>query len=109
MNEIRLGDFDDVESGNTFGILDIMTRIKETAPEGARVAWTYPGYISIVLESEVEIAFGESLEKESGYSWNDSDREGNNRFADSFEDLADIEKIVSKLWEQTAQLLEGAK
>jgi hypothetical protein len=76
MNEIRLGEFDDVESGNTFGILDIMERIKETAPEGARVTWAFPGYVSIVLESDVEIAFGESLEKESGYSWNDSDREG---------------------------------
>jgi hypothetical protein len=101
---VRLGDFDDVESGNTFGILDIMEKIKETAPEGARVAWTFPGYVSIVLSNDTEIAFGDSLEKDSGYSWNDFDSEGNNHNADSFEDLADIEAIVNKLWEQTAQL-----
>ena len=106
MNEIRLGEFDDVESGNTFGILEIMARIKETAPTGAKVAWTFPGYVSIVLSNDVEIAFGESLEKDTGYSWNDSDREGTNRYADSFEDLGNVEAIVNKLWEQTAQLLE---
>ena len=106
-NTIRLGEFDDVESGNTFGILEIMARIKETAPTGAKVAWTYPGYISIVLSNGIEIAFGESLEKSTGYSWNDFDIQGTNTYADSFDDLADIEAIVSKLWEQTTQLTKG--
>jgi hypothetical protein len=109
MNEIRLGEFDDVETANTWGIQEILARVKETAPTGARVAWTYPGYISIVLESGTEIGFGESLEKDSGYSWNDFDKEGNNRYADSFEDLGDIEAIVNKLWEQTAHLIKGDK
>ena len=101
---IRLVDFDDVKSGNTFGILDILEKIKQTAPKGAKVTWTYPGYISIYLVNGTEIAFGDSLEKESGYSWNDYDTNGNNNCADTFEDLADIEAIVNKLWEQTAPL-----
>jgi hypothetical protein len=106
---IKLDDFDNVESRNTFGILDIMEKIKETAPKGAKVSWTYPGYISINLVSGIEIAFGESLEKDTGYSWNDFDSEGYNHNADSFEDLKDIEAIVNKLWEQTAQLTKEAK
>jgi NADH dehydrogenase FAD-containing subunit len=81
-----------------------MTRVTETAPAGARVAWTYPGYISIVLSNGIEIAFGDSLSTNTGYSWNDFDLQGTNTYADSFEDLGDIEAIVNKLWEQTAQL-----
>ena len=102
---VRLGDFDDVESGNTFGILDIMEKIKQTAPEGARVAYTFPGYVSINLTNGTEIAFGDSLDSDTGYSWNDYDKEGTNRFSNSFEDLKNIELIVSKLWEQTARLI----
>ena len=105
---VKLGEFDDVESLNVWGIKDIMERIRETAPEGVKVSWTFPGYVSIVLENGTEIAFGESLESETGYSWNDYDKEGNNRFANSFEDLKNIELIVSKLWEQTAHLIGGA-
>lgn len=90
--------------GNTIDIQEITEKIKQTAPKGARVEYQYPGYISIVLDSGTEIAFGESLEKDSGYSWNDYDKEGANNYADSFEDLADIEAIVNKLWEQTAPL-----
>lgn len=105
---VRLGDFDDVESGNTFGIREIMERVIETAPNGARVSWSFPGYICIILEDNTEIAFGESLESDSGYSWNDFDPEGTNRYADSFEDLKDIELIVDKLWEQTSHLTKGA-
>ena len=108
-NAIRLSEFDDFKSGNTFGILDIMTRVTETAPAGAKVAWTYPGYISIVLSNGTEIAFGESLSTDTGYSWNDFDLQGTNTYTDSFDDLADIEAIVSKLWEQTAQLIKGDK
>jgi hypothetical protein len=107
-HKVKLGEFDDVESMNMFGIKEIMERVIETAPKGARVAYTYPGYISIVLESGTEIAFGESLESDTGYSWNDYDKEGTNRFADSFDDLKSVELIVSKLWEQTTNLTGGA-
>jgi hypothetical protein len=104
-HEIRLGEFDDVETANTWGIQEIMEKIKETAPLGARVNWEFPGYISIVLSNGTEIAFGESLATETGYSWNDFDLEGTNTCADSFEDLKDINAIVAKLWEQTAPLI----
>jgi hypothetical protein len=93
---------------NTIDIQDIMERVIETAPKGARIEWQYPGYISIVLESGTEIAFGESLESETGYSWNDFDSEGRNHYANSFDDLKSVELIVSKLWEQTANLIGGA-
>jgi hypothetical protein len=106
---VRLGEFDDVESLNTFGIKDIMARIKETSPAGSKVNWEFPGYISIVLPSGIEIAFGESLESDTGYSWNDYDLQGNNNYANSFDDLADIDLIVSKLWEQTSNLIKGDK
>lgn len=94
---------------NTFGIDEILEKVKQTAPKGAKVTLTYPGYISIYLVNGTEIAFGESLEKESGYSWNDYDINGNNNFANTFEDLADIEAIVAKLWEQTSQLTNEVK
>lgn len=106
---IKLGEFDDVESMNTFGIQDIMAVIKDTAPKGSKVEWQYPGYISIVLSNGTEIAFGESLDTDTGYSWNDFDLQGTNTYADSFDDLGDIELIVSKLWEQTTNLIKGDK
>lgn len=106
---IKLGEFDDIESRNMFGIRDIMQRITETAPEGVKVNWEYPGYISIVLPNETEIAFGESLENESGYSWNSYDNKGYTDYCDSFDDLKDINLIVSKLWQQTRNLIEGDK
>jgi hypothetical protein len=101
---IKLGEFDDVESANTYGIKDIMDQIKLTAPDGAKVEWQYPGYVSIVLSNGTEIAFGESLESDTGYGWNDFDLEGNNRHASAFEDLKDIDLIVKQLWHQTAHL-----
>jgi len=104
---VRLGDFDDIESCNVWGIKEIMGKIEETAPTGAKVQWQYPGYISIVLESGIEIAFGESLESDSGYSWNSYDLEGNSDYCDSFDDLKDIKAIVNKLWAQSAPLLEN--
>jgi hypothetical protein len=94
-----------METANTFGINEILEKVKQTAPIGARVNWEYPGYISIVLSNGTEIAFGESLETDTGYSWNDFDGEGTNTYADSFEDLKDIDLIVNKLWEQTAPLI----
>jgi hypothetical protein len=104
---IKLGEFDDIESANTWGIQEILHKIKETAPNGSKVEWQYPGYISIVLSNGTEIAFGESLETDTGYSWNDFDLEGTNTYADSFNDLGDVESIVNKLWEQTANLIKG--
>ena len=103
---IKLGEFDDVESMNTFGIQDIMAVIKDTAPKGSKVEWQYPGYISIVLSNGTEIAFGESLESESGYSWNSYDLEGTSDYCNSFDDLKDIDSIVKELWRQAAPLLE---
>ena len=94
---------------NTFGIDEILEKVKQTAPLGAKVSWTFPGYVSIVLSNDTEIAFGESLETESGYSWNDFDRDGNNTDSNSFDDLKDINAIVAKLWEQTSQLTKEDK
>ena len=104
---IKVTEFDGISVGNTFPIHLIQHEITLTAPIGARVNWEYPGYISIVLESGTEIAFGESLESDSGYSWNSYDVEGNSHYCDSFDDLKDIKAIVSKLWAQSAPLLEN--
>ncbi len=103
---IRLGEFDDIESLNTFGIKDIMQRVIDTAPAGSKVAWQFPGYVSIVLSNGREIAFGESLESDTGYSWNCYELDGTNNIADSFNDLKDIDSIVNELWRQAAPLLE---
>jgi hypothetical protein len=104
---IKVTDFDGISTGNTHPIHLIQLEISLTAPAGVAVNWQYPGYVSIVLSNGTEIAFGESLERDSGYSWNDFDREGTNRHANSFDDLKDIKAIVDKLWEQTAPLLEN--
>jgi hypothetical protein len=106
-NEIALSEFDDKTSGNTLPIKLIEDKIIETAPAGVKVEWQYPGYISIVLPNGTEIAFGESLSDETGYTWNDFDREGYNRNADYIPDLGDVDLIVNKLWAQTAHLLEN--
>lgn len=103
---IRLTEFDDVKSGNTFNIQSVMQKIKETAPDGVKVNWEYPGYISIVLTNGREIAFGDSLEADSGYSWNCYELDGTNDRCDAFDDLKDLDAIVSKLWAQSASLLE---
>jgi hypothetical protein len=88
---------------------DIMEQIKVTAPNGAKVEWQFPGYISIVLLNGTEIAFGESLEADSGYSWNDFDVTGTNTYAGSFDDPKNIDLIVKQLWEQTANLIKENK
>jgi hypothetical protein len=106
---IKLGEFDDIESFNMFAIKDIMQRITDTAPEGVKVSWAFPGYVSIVLPNEREIAFGESLELESGYSWNCYELDGTNDACDAFDDLKDIDAIVNKLWQQTSSLLEKSE
>lgn len=104
---IKVTEFDGISTGNTHPIHLIQHAITLTAPIGAKVNWEYPGYISIVLESGTEIAFGESLESDSGYSWNTYDVEGNSDYCDSFEDLKDIQAIVAKLWDQASPLLEN--
>jgi hypothetical protein len=87
----------------------IEDKIIATAPDGARVAFTFPGYVSIVLTNGVEIAFGESLSDDTGYTWNDYSADGTNRYADYIPDLGDVDLIVNKLWEQTAHLLESGE
>ena len=104
--EIALSEFDDNTSLNAIPIKLIEDKIIETAPDGARVAFTFPGYVSIVLVNGVEIAFGESLSDESGYTWNDYSPDGTNRYVDYIPDLKDVDLIVNKLWEQTAHILE---
>ena len=105
---IRLDQFDDVASSNTCNIHDVMKAIINTAPQGVKVAYTYPGYISIMLPNDCEIAFGDSLERDSGYSWNTYDAEGNSDYCDAFDDLGDVDAIANKLWAQAAPVLEKA-
>lgn len=105
---IRLEQFDDEKSGNACDIHDVMKAIINTAPQGAKVAYTFPGYVSIVLPNGWEIAFGDSLEKDNGYSWNTYDAEGNSDYCDAFDDLGDTDSIANKLWQQAAPVLEKA-
>ena len=90
---------------NTYPIELVMHKIKDTAPAGAKVEWQYPGYVSIVLENGREIAFGESLESDSGYSWNCYEIDGANDLVGAFNDLKDPALIVSTLWAQAKTLL----
>ena len=90
---------------NTYPIELVMHKIKDTAPAGAKVAWQYPGYVSIVLENGREIAFGESLESDSGYSWNCYDLDGTNNLVGAFNDLKDPALIVSTLWTQAKEII----
>lgn len=101
-----MSEFDRIESGNTHPIHLVMREIKTSAPQGVKVEWQFPGYISIVLNDGTEIAFGESLESKSGYSWNSFDSEGTSDYCDSFDDLKDINSIVERLWDQAKPLLE---
>ena len=90
---------------NTYPIELVMHKIKDTAPAGAKVAWEYPGYISILLENGRELAFGESLESDSGYSWNCYDLDGTNNLVGAFNDLKDPALIVSTLWTQAKEII----
>lgn len=90
---------------NTYPIELVMHKVKDTAPIGSKVAWEYPGYISILLENGRELAFGESLESDSGYSWNCYELDGTNNLCGAFEDLKDTGLIVSTLWAQAKPLL----
>lgn len=103
---IRLSEFDELSTnGNKHPIHLVTNAIKLTAPAGAKVEWQFPGYVSIVLSNGTEIAFGESLESDKGYSWNDYDVNGTNTCAGSFDDLKNIVLIVMELWDQTAHLI----
>lgn len=105
---IRLEQFHDDVSGNTCNIHDVMQAIINTAPQGVKVNYEFPGYISIVLPNDYEIAFGDSLEKDSGYSWNTYDAEGTSDYCDAFDDLGNTDLIANKLWAQAAPVLEKA-
>ena len=102
---IRLSEFDEPSTkGNKQPIHLVTHAIKLSAPIGAKVEWQFPGYVSIVLSNGAEIAFGESLESETGYSWNDYDPSGTNTCAGSFDDLGEIDLIVKELWNQISHL-----
>ena len=90
---------------NTYPIELVMHKVKDTAPIGSKVAWEYPGYVSILLSNGRELAFGESLESDSGYSWNCYELDGTNNLCGAFEDLKDTGLIVSTLWAQAKTLL----
>jgi hypothetical protein len=105
MHEINLQEFDGVKVGNTLPIHLIEHAIKVSAPAGIAVSWEYPGCISIVLTNGQEIAFGESLESASGYSWNNYDKEGTNTDVNSFDDLGEANLIAGELWRQISHLM----
>jgi hypothetical protein len=90
---------------NTIKIEDITAKIRETAPEGVSVTWEFPGYVSVLLPNKTEICFGESLESDTGYTWNDFDAEGSNFYCGGFEDLGNLDAIVAEFWNQTAEVL----
>ena len=104
---IKVTEFDGISTGNTFPIHLIMHEIKLSSPADSTVTWEFPGYISIVLSNGKEIAFGESLETSSGYSWNCYELDGTNNFIGSFDDLKDIKEIAGELWRQTLPITKG--
>lgn len=106
---IHINESNELVNGNTHPIHLVMHQVKLTAPAGANIEWQYPGYISIVLSNGREIAFGESLESDSGYSWNCYELDGTNSLCDSFADSKDIEEITKELWRQAAPLLESGE
>jgi hypothetical protein len=102
---IELKEFDAPLNKNKHDIKSVQALIESTAPAGSRVTWSYPGYTSIILSNGVEIAFGDSLDDESGYTWNSYDAEGTCNACGYFEEPAAIEDISNKLWAQSAALL----
>jgi hypothetical protein len=92
---------------NKIDIKDILAKVQETAPEGAKVSWEYPGYISVYLSNKTEIAFGESLESDTGYTWNDFNFEGTNKYAGGFDDLGDLDAIVAEFWNQASKAVHS--
>ena len=106
-NNIELKEFDSPFNKNKKDIHQVQALIESTAPAGSRIAWEYPGYISIVLSNGREIAFGDSLDDVTGYSWNSYEVDGTNKYGDSFDELDTVEAIVNKLWAQIAHLLNN--
>jgi hypothetical protein len=105
--EIELKEFDLPLNKNKHDIKSVQNLIESTAPAGSCVTWSYPGYTSIVLSNGVEIAFGDSLDDESGYTWNSYDADGTCNNCGYFSEPATIEEIANKLWQQAAALLPG--
>lgn len=103
--EIELKEFDAPLNKNRHDIQKVQALIESTAPAGSKVFWSYPGYTSIVLSNGVEIAFGDSLDDETGYSWNSYELDGTCNHFGYFEEPATIEEIPAKLWEQSAAVL----
>jgi hypothetical protein len=106
-HNIEIKEFDSPFNKNKQDIHKVQQLIESTAPQGARIAWEYPGYISIVLSNGREIAFGNSLDDSTGYSWNSYEVDGTNKYGDSFQELDTVEEIVNKLWAQIAHLLSN--
>jgi len=106
-HNIELKEFDSPLNKNRHDIHKVQQVIESTAPQGARIAWEYPGYISIVLSNGREIAFGDSLDDESGYTWNSYDVDGTCNHCGYFAEFAAIEDIAVKLWAQIAHLLSN--
>ena len=104
-NNIELKEFDSPFNKNKHDIHKVQNLIESTAPQGSRVTWSYPGYTSIVLSNGVEIAFGDSLDDESGYTWNSYELDGSCNHYGYFAEPATIEEIPNKLWQQAAALL----
>lgn len=105
--DIELKEFDAPLNKNKYDIHKVQQLIESTAPKGSRVTWSYPGYTSIVLSNGVEIAFGDSLDDESGYTWNSYDADGTCNHCGYFSEPATIEEIPNKLWQQAAALLSN--
>ena len=105
---LQVNGSNELESTYVHPIHLVLHQVKLTAPAGVDVSWEYPGYISIILPNDIEIAFGESLESDSTYSWNTTDKDGMSQFCGSFDDLGDIDLIVKELWKQTRPVLESA-
>lgn len=103
--EIELKEFDAPLNKNRHDIHKVQALIESTAPAGSKVYWSYPGYTSIILSNGVEIAFGDSLDDESGYTWNSYELDGSCNHFGYFAEPATIEEIPAKLWEQSAAVL----
>jgi hypothetical protein len=89
---------------NKVSIESVLEQITATAPESVSVTWNFPGYISITSKDGAEICFGESLDDETGYSWNAMDFEGRETGCGYFEDLGTTEAIVTEFWSQTSKV-----
>jgi hypothetical protein len=94
------------EVKNKIDIQEVLKAVQISEPQDFSVTWEYPGYIAISKKDmSIQIAFGDSLDDECGYTWNAIDIEGRELGCGSFEDLGSIQAIVVELWTQTAELV----